>query len=298
MSTGAGEQGPVVITQQPVGDEPAGHVPVGGAPKRSFGDWHGRFMVAFGGAVLVVVAMLLGQAWTEGLRASSYGELERDIRDGIVQEWYVANSLDKGRFDGLVANQVNAQESGPNPTMPGDGTGGSPPTENGDSVPEQETGGIIVWRVWGATGWRVAASDMVQRPGESMRQAADPRSRGLVGQLLESQAPMRAFQFGDTSLVGGITGLGGFLLLAGLIFGAAPRVGTRWFWFWAIVMAPLFLGVIAYAVTELIGIRRRPDRPLDKRLPGIIGFVGSAVLGIIVTLIADQLRQQGVDLPL
>jgi hypothetical protein len=51
-------------------------------------------------------------------------------------------------------------------------------------------------------------------------------------------------------------------------------------------------------VLELIGIRRRRDPPLGKRLPGLASFVGAPVLSVLVVLGAGYLRQQGVPIPL
>lgn len=61
---------------------------------------------------------------------------------------------------------------------------------------------------------------------------------------------------------------------------------------------PLLLGFIAYAALELIGFRRLPDPPLNKRLTGLVGLVGAVVLGFLVDLVAGALRSRGVPIPL
>jgi hypothetical protein len=55
---------------------------------------------------------------------------------------------------------------------------------------------------------------------------------------------------------------------------------------------------MAYAVTELVGLRRRPDPPLDRRLKGIVGFAGAILLRLGVAATAALLRSRGVPIPL
>ena len=82
------------------------------------------------------------------------------------------------------------------------------------------------------------------------------------------------------------------------VAGPATRVGTKWFWFWLLVGTPLGVGAIAYAVTELIGLRRRPDRPSASRRTGIVGFAAAIVLSLAVAAASQLLRSQGVPIPL
>lgn len=250
--------------------------------------WHARFIVAFGGAVVAVSLMLLGSAWSEGLRGSTFTELRSDIASGSVQEWYVADSLRQGDFDLMEAHQSPLEVT----EVTDDGVFAS-------TEPDGEpAGGILVWRTWGSTGWQVAASDADLGSFGQMSTDANEQSKALVGALRAAGISMRPNDFSDNTTLQNFAAFGALLVLAGLLFGAAPRVGTRWFWFWMFLNGPLALGFIAYAVMELIGFRRRPDPPLNKRLSGVVGFAGALVLSFALSAGAEFLRSSGVSLPL
>ena len=270
-----------------VGDDVAEYAATPEQPRVTT-DGRARLLAAFGGAVVVVCVMLLGTAWSEGLRSSTVVELRADIASGWVQEWYVADDLSQGDFDLMEARQAPLE--GPA------GTGGSTgPTTDGTAEP---TGGILVWRTWGSPGWKVAASDTGLGAFSQMGTGANEQSRALVQDLRDAGVSLRPFDFGDQGGLDQVAGLGVLLVLAGLAFGSAPRVGTRWFWLWMFLNAPLALDFIGYAVLELVGIRRRPDPPLDKRLSGLVGFVGALLMGLAFRLGADFLRSRGVPLPM
>lgn len=249
--------------------------------------WGARFRVAFGGAVLAVALILLGSLWSSGLRASTFEQLRGDLRDGSVLEWYVADNVARGDFDVMEANQsTTSQEVSPD--------GVTARNVNSDVF----AGGVIVWRTMGGAGWHVAAADMDLTGSGGFGASATPESTALVKELRAAGVSMRPYYFRDATAIGRLATVGGVLLFIGMVSGSAPRVGTRWFWFWMFLNGPLFLGFIAYAVMELIGFRRRPDPPLKKRLPGIVSFVGAPTLGLLLVLGADYLRSRGVPIPL
>ncbi len=252
--------------------------------------WHARFLAAFGGAVVVVALIMIAASWTQGLRPATFVDLRADISQGGVQEWYVADNLAKGDFDRMEAHQSTLEQ------VTEDGTTVSNSTSmTGAGEP---SGGILVWRTWGDSGWKVAASDADVRSTGGFGTEATEESRALVKQLRDAGVSMRPYDFSESTGLENMAKLGGLLVLVGLVAGSAPRVGTRWFWFWAMVIGPWFLGFIAYAVMELIGFRRRPDPPLTKRLSGIMGLAGAWVLGVLLALGANFLHQRGVPLPL
>jgi len=255
--------------------------------------WHARFLVAFGGAVVVVSLLLLGSLWTEGLRASTFEELRGDISDGAVQEWYVADSLHKGFLDALEANQSSLHSETENVDGEVTSSATSPTLTEGEP-----TGGILVWRTFGGHGWQVAVADAGFGTFDNYNADATEETSELVGQLRDARVSMRPFDWGDNTTPQNLAGFGALIVFAGLLFGGPPRVGTRWFWFWVLLNGPLAIGFIAYAVMELIGFRRRPDRPLDKRLSGLVGFAGAIVLSIAFGAGGAFLRSQGVPLPL
>jgi len=256
-------------------------------PPRSWAGGRDRLVVAFGGAVVAVVAVLLASAWQAGLRASTFEQLQDDLADGTVQQWYAAEQLESAPLDLTRA---------PASTVRGDldeaGEGVYLPPK-GDPL-----GGILVWRTWGATGWQVASPAGVAALGDDLRMAATEESTALVGRLRDAQVPMKPYEFSEGSSVAVVVALGGLALLAFLVLGPAPRVGTRWFWFWVITTLPAASGVVAYAVLELVGIRRRPDRALDQRISGLRGFLGSILVSMVLLAVAHTLRDNGVPLPL
>jgi hypothetical protein len=260
--------------------------------ERTEPSWHARFITAFGGAVVIVALILLAVSWSEGLRAATFDELRADLSQGSVQEWYVADKIAKGDFDRMEARQSTFEE------VVVDGNGETTSTSTSMNGPGEPSGGILVWRTWGDSGWKVAASDSEILGMGGLTAEASEESTALVRQLRDARFSMRPFDPFESTALENLAKLGGLLVLLGVVMGSAPRVGTRWFWFWAMVVGPWFLGFIAYAVVELIGFRRRPDPPLEKRLSGVMGLAGAWVLGILLSLGADFLRRSGVNLPL
>lgn len=250
--------------------------------------WSVRVLAAFGGAVVVVCLLVLGSAWSTGLRPSTLETLRSDIATGSVRQWYVASSLDKGVMDFARAEQ--AGESG--------GSGDASESDDGSfATPEGfPDGGLLVWRTWGQKGWSVAGPHGTV--SAVMSAPATEESTALVRQLREAEVPMKPLEFSDRSTLEIIYVAGGVLVLARLVLGPPPRVGTKWFWFWLLAGSPLGLAAIAYAVTELVGLRRRPDPPLDRRHRGIVGFAGAILLSIAVGSLLALLRSRGVPVPL
>ena len=251
-------------------------------------EWVTRVRAAWGGAVVVVCLLVLGSSWTAGLQPSTLETLRSDIASGAVVQWYAASSLDKGPLDVARAEQSGTSS----------GSADQPSVED-DSVMVPEgfpVGGILVWRTWGQSGWSVAGpGSAVSAP---MSAQATDESTALVRQLREAQVPMKPFEFSDRAPLELVAALGGVVLLLSLVAGPATRVGTKWFWFWLLVGTPLGVGAIAYAVTELIGLRRRPDRPSASRRTGIVGFAAAIVLSLAVAAASQLLRSQGVPIPL
>ncbi|WP_404385181.1 hypothetical protein LL946_04460 [Knoellia locipacati] len=268
------------------GDIEAGAVSAEAAARTST-PWQQRLVVALGGAVVATVALLLVMAWPTGLRPSTFEQLRADIADGSVHQWYASEQLESGPLDLLSA---------PSSTVRGDL---DEPMEGGFMPPEGDPlGGILVWRTWGSPGWHVAAQTDVSSVGDDFRETATEESTALVAQLRAAQVPMRPYEFSQGPPLQGYVVAGGLLVLVLLVAGPAPRVGTRWFWFWVLLNSPVALGFVAYAVLELIGIRPRPDPPLRRRLTGVVGFFGALLAGLVLGFGAEFLRSLGIPLPL
>ncbi|WP_156996613.1 hypothetical protein [Knoellia aerolata] len=249
--------------------------------------WPARVLAACGGGVVVVCLLMWVAAWSDGLRPSSFERLRSDIAAGSVVQWYAASSLDTGPLDVARAEQAGMS----------DGVGSQVSEDADVAAPEgYPDGGILVWRTWGQTGWSVAGPDDAVSP--EMSADATGESTALVRQLREAGVAMRPFGHTDSSVLDGVFGLGGVALLGRLVLGPATRVGTKWFWFWLLVGAPLALGAVAYAVTELVGLRRRRGRSPGSRLTGIVGFAGGILLSLAVGVALEVLTSWGVPVPL
>ncbi|MFW5473680.1 hypothetical protein ACOCJ5_10250 [Knoellia sp. CPCC 206450] len=271
MATGVGEAAAGAVSER----------------RRPWAGWGERLVVALGGAVVAVVAVLLVSSWQTGLRASSFEQLQADLADGTVQQWYAAEQLESGPLD-----LTRAPASGVRGDLEEGAEGAYLPPKG------EPLGGILVWRTWGGTGWLVASPAGTAALADDLRMAATEESTALVGQLREAQVPMKPFEFSDGSWVAVVVTFGGLGLFAFLVMGPSPRVGTRWFWLWVMLTLPAASGVLAYAVLELVGIRRRPDRPLDRRISGLRGFLGSILVSMVLLAVAHTLRDNGVPLPL
>lgn len=265
--------------------------------------WPGRVQAAFGGAAVLVWLLVLGSAWSTGLRPSTFDALRSDLATGSVTQWYAASALDKGILDLAHAEQAGLAGGAGEPgwssaTADPDGLTGPADSVEGQEFVTPEgfpDGGLLVWRTYGRPGWSVASPTGSVHPAVSAGPTEE--STALVRQLREAEVPMKPFEFTDRSPLELVYLAGGVLLFARWLFGPAPRVGTKWFWFWLFIGTPLALGAVAYAVTELIGLRRRPDRPLDRRFRGIFGFLASVLVALAVGLAAQLLRSRGVPLP-
>jgi hypothetical protein len=76
-----------------------------------------------------------------------------------------------------------------------------------------------------------------------------------------------------------------------IVLGPRPGRGTRWFWFW-LLMAPLGLGVLAYAVVELVRPGRHRGTDAGRgRYGGLAGLLvavlGSVLIGELVSWLAE-----------
>lgn len=183
------------------------------------GDWHSRFLAAFGGAVVVVCLIMLSSSWSQGLRPATFDDLRQDLGQGGVQEWYAADTLVTGDLDFLEAHQSSVHSE----VVSDEGVVTSSSTSSTGTVGDP-TGGILVWRSWGS-GWKVAAADSDLRSTAGMGAEAGPESSALVGELRRAGVAMRPFDDGQTPTWENLARAGGLVVLLGLIAGAARAWG-------------------------------------------------------------------------
>lgn len=96
---------------------------------------------------------------------------------------------------------------------------------------------------------------------------------------------------GQSDRIGQVSAVLGLVTVGLIVAGPRPGRGTRWFWFW-LLPAPLALGVLAFAVVELIrpGRLGGPDagRSRYQGLLGLlVGWIGGGLLALGLSALAD-----------
>jgi hypothetical protein len=142
-----------------------------------------------------------------------------------------------------------------------------------------ETGTTIVWQT--TSGQTFYAETMpFTTPQDHGVPGGAQRAAAAVEQRLEEAGIPQLYQSSDAPRLAGILMISGLLVLVG---GSAPRLGTRWFWFWS-AGAPGGLGVLAYLIFERIRPSTRP-LPLagerDLRWHGFAGFGVYLLAGLV-----------------
>lgn len=133
---------------------------------------------------------------------------------------------------------------------------------------------------------RAVVTYLVDGPFATTRVLEQPTDRSAVVRSLESAGVGRISALPDPwsaidtrqgwPLWAGVPLVG--LFLASVVMGPGHTRGTRWFWFWTMFLTA-GLGVLAYAVTELV----RPGRPTPRpRLTGWVGFLAMVFAGPLV----------------
>ena len=90
-------------------------------------------------------------------------------------------------------------------------------------------------------------------------------------------------------LLAGFALILGFTFLGVLIAGPAPVLGTRWFWFWVVVITPYALGLLFWV------LRDRPWAPAElpagkERDGGVLGVVAGLLSSFVITVLLLGLR--------
>lgn len=259
--------------------EPGG----GGAADDSPGDawpqrWHGHDLRRLAGAGLVALWVgFLAVLWVGQVRLVPMSTLEDDLSSGQVvgyREVVLEHDGDgASRWTGShVVGYTTVDDAG----------------RLMDVDSDTSVGGRF------AVGYWVDGPVATQRVVDPHQQgSADPE--GAIARLQAAGVPAKA-GFGSefyaradrAGQVASALGLVGFGLV---VLGPRPSRGTRWFWFW-LLWAPLALGVLAYAVVELVrpGRLRRADDG-HRRRSGLLGiliaWLGGGVVALGLAALAD-----------
>ena len=235
---------------------------------------HDRRRIA--GAVLVVGWLVwLVVAWVAEVRLVSVATLEDDLEAGRV----------------VAFREVLLEPAGSDPGW-------------------VDTPGIGYWTVDGegrladdsaveGTGATVTVTYWVNGPVATQRVldlGGDRATGAAVQDRLRAKGVPPDLSFGSeftsrTDSAGQLTVLLGLVTFGLIVLGPRPGRGTRWFWFW-LLWAPFALGVLAYAVVELLRPGRLSATGAGRgRHSGLAGLLltvlGGVLLGMAASWLAD-----------
>jgi hypothetical protein len=215
---------------------------------------------------LVLVASWLVAAATAGWTAprhAGYAQAQADVLDGRVVAYQWGERWD----DSSPARWFGR------PTL----------------VPGEKLGPLFVWRLPdGRVRW-ADTNDFDQVTVTGTVDEKEYAGTGAVGLAQAVKAAGPADPYGDIAparwVVEGISIVLGLTFLVVLVSGPAPVLGTRWYWFWLVVLPPYALGLLFWLFRDRPWSRRatgggqRPDR----------GFLG-LLTGLLVAFLLGGLR--------
>lgn len=270
---------------EPGADAPAGTVepPPGGRtdatrPDRWATRWRGRDLRRLAGTGLVALwAVFLAVLWVGQVRLVSVSTLEDDLSSGQVvgyREVVLERDSDSGsRWTGShVVAYTTVDEAG----------------RLTDAESDTSVRGEVALSYWveGAVATQRVVDPRIAAPADPAGAIARLQAAGIPANAgFGSEFLGRGERAGQVALALGLVGFGLIVL------GPRPNRGTRWFWFW-LLWAPLALGVLAYAVVELVrpGRLQRPDAG-RRRHSGLLGvlvaWLGGALVAMVLSDLAD-----------
>lgn len=222
-----------------------------------------RWSAVFGVGLAIVLAWgcwFAISAYYAPVRESA-NSLEQAVMSNDVAQWRLSSAPP----DGLLASSGY----GPGAAQAGPGV-----------VP----GGVIVWLDRsGRPHWTEVSAITGVRDGA--HPADQLRSTAQVTHWLAGEAgAARPFSLAENRPPAIAGMLFGLLGVGMIVFGPAPRRGTRWYWFW-LAGVSFGLGLLNYAWRECL----RPA-PLTPRRSGLDGFVRTMVAAAVLALALTALR--------
>lgn len=237
--------------------------------------WRGHDVRRLVGAGLVALWVVwLAVLWAGQVRVVPLSTLEDDLEAGRVLS-YREVVLDRhGDAPWTGSHQVAYTDVDDRGRLTGD------PEEDGRGVRS-----LAYW-VEGPVASQRAVDPGLSQPSDPEATVDLLRATGVTADTgFGSVFYGRSDRMGQLALVLGLVAFGLIVL------GPRPGRGTRWFWFW-LLWAPFALGVLAYAVVELVrpGGLRRPGAGRRRR-PGLLGiliaWMGGGLLAQVVSALAD-----------
>lgn len=221
--------------------------------------------------VLVLLAWLVaaGMSWWTAPRQAHYEQATAAVRDGeaVAYGWgdYWEDDTDRWFQP---------------PALRSSGTAGPYfAWRTGDHrifwTDTQEADGIVAPATGGDVGPATRTVSAVEYTG--------PAAAELARQLDQQQ--LAGASISGRPLVGWILLALSLTVLSGLIFGPAPRRGTRWYWFWIIVVTPHALGLVLWVIREhpWAQVERPAATDRDRGWFGLVtALVASFVLSVVL----------------
>ncbi|WP_412735141.1 hypothetical protein [Krasilnikovia sp. MM14-A1259] len=162
-------------------------------------------------------------------------------------------------------------------------------------------GPIFAWRTpdarwhWTDTGGVVVPVDATDAADD--QQYAGPGAAALTRELKAAGLDDADSDVVLPTAVVAIATVLGLLLLGVLIAGPAPRLGTRWYWFWVITVVPYGLGLLVWVAREhpwsrSAAVELAPDGTprRDRGFLGLgVGLLSALVISVAVVLLRGAL---------
>jgi hypothetical protein len=235
--------------------------------------WRGYDTARLVGAGLVALWVVwLVVLWVGQVRVGSVTMLEDDLEAGRVlsyREVVLDDRVDQRWGDSTDVGYHSVDEQG-RLTDEDDGSGNR----------------AVAYWVEG----RVATERVVD-PGLSPATSSDAVVERLRAAGVPPNTAFGSDFYGRTDRADQLALVLGVVTLGLVVLGPRPARGTRWFWFW-VMSTPLALGVLAYAVVELVRPGHRAGSDAGRpRYPGLAGLVlgwgGGALVAAGLSALAD-----------
>lgn len=224
-----------------------------------------------------------------------------------VMAWWTAprrQDYDQAKAD-LAAGRVTAYQWG-------DRWDGADPGPWFGTATLQSSGTLGPLFAWRTPDGRVRWTDTTDFDQVTTTGAVDDTSYsgvGAVGIAQDLRAAGREGLGGDVDgrvpVVTGISAVLGMIFLGMVVAGPAPALGTRWFWFWLVSLAPLGLGFLLWLARDRPWSRAAAPAPVsggaERRDRGMLGFgiglLATFVIGTLLLVLHSFLGDQWVPQP-
>ncbi|RZU54348.1 hypothetical protein EV385_6299 [Krasilnikovia cinnamomea] len=134
------------------------------------------------------------------------------------------------------------------------------------------------------------------------KQYAGVGAAALAKELRDAGLDNALGDVGRPAIVTGIEASLGLLFIGVLVAGPAPRLGTRWYWFWLVTVAPYGLGMLFWMFRDHPWSRTTAapgdEDQRDRGVRGLLlGILSAFVIGLVVLALQSLLGDRWVPQP-